>query len=63
MGYERLLQDCMNGEAGLFQDAAMVEGAWRIVQPILDAWKQPQATSPITPPAAPALRLPMHYWQ
>lgn len=41
VGYERLLQDCMNGEAGLFQDAAMVEGAWRIVQPILDAWTQP----------------------
>lgn len=39
VGYERLLQDCMNGESGLFQDAAMVEGAWRIVQPILDAWR------------------------
>ncbi|MEE7559391.1 glucose-6-phosphate dehydrogenase, partial [Xanthomonas sp. Kuri4-2] len=39
VGYERLLQDCMNGESGLFQDAAMVEGAWRIVQPILDAWQ------------------------
>ncbi|MBN6149104.1 glucose-6-phosphate dehydrogenase [Xanthomonas sp. AmX2] len=39
VGYERLLQDCMNGEAGLFQDATMVEAAWRIVQPILDAWK------------------------
>ncbi|WP_369977569.1 glucose-6-phosphate dehydrogenase [Xanthomonas bundabergensis] len=39
VGYERLLQDCMNGEAGLFQDATMVEAAWRIVQPILDAWQ------------------------
>jgi glucose-6-phosphate 1-dehydrogenase len=39
VGYERLLQDCMNGEAGLFQDATMVEAAWRIVQPILDAWR------------------------
>ncbi|WP_199680221.1 glucose-6-phosphate dehydrogenase [Xanthomonas sp. CFBP 7698] len=46
VGYERLLQDCMNGEAGLFQDAAMVEGAWRIVQPILDAWKQPASDFP-----------------
>lgn len=46
VGYERLLQDCMNGEAGLFQDAAMVEGAWRIVQPILDAWKQPPSDFP-----------------
>ena len=40
VGYEQLLRDCMNGESGLFQDAAMVEGAWRIVQPILDAWKE-----------------------
>jgi glucose-6-phosphate 1-dehydrogenase len=39
VGYERLLQDCMNGEAGLFQDATMVEAAWRIVQPLLDAWR------------------------
>ncbi|MCL1526546.1 glucose-6-phosphate dehydrogenase [Xanthomonas nasturtii] len=46
VGYERLLQDCMKGEAGLFQDAAMVEGAWRIVQPILDAWKQPPSDFP-----------------
>ncbi|MBB4129829.1 glucose-6-phosphate dehydrogenase [Xanthomonas sp. 3075] len=46
VGYERLLQDCMNGESGLFQDAAMVEGAWRIVQPILDAWKQPPSDFP-----------------
>ncbi|PPV11382.1 glucose-6-phosphate dehydrogenase [Xanthomonas axonopodis pv. vasculorum] len=46
VGYERLLQDCMNGEAGLFQDAAMVEGAWRIVQPILDAWTQPPSDFP-----------------
>ncbi|NMI21092.1 glucose-6-phosphate dehydrogenase [Xanthomonas hortorum pv. pelargonii] len=46
VGYERLLQDCMKGEAGLFQDAAMVEAAWRIVQPILDAWKQPPSDFP-----------------
>lgn len=39
VGYEQLLRDCMNGESGLFQDAAMVEAAWRIVQPILDAWR------------------------
>nr|WP_246432212.1 glucose-6-phosphate dehydrogenase [Xanthomonas theicola] len=41
VGYERLLQDCMHGEAGLFQDATMVEAAWRIVQPVLDAWQAP----------------------
>ena len=38
VGYERLLHDCMCGEAGLFQDAAMVDAAWRIVQPVLESW-------------------------
>nr|HBK45726.1 glucose-6-phosphate dehydrogenase [Xanthomonadaceae bacterium] len=46
VGYERLLQDCMNGESGLFQDAAMVDAAWRIVQPVLDAWKEPPGDFP-----------------
>jgi len=49
VGYEQLLRDCMNGESGLFQDAAMVEGAWRIVQPILDAWKEPPNDFPNYP--------------
>ena len=38
-GYERLLYDCMTGDATLFQRADMVEAAWRVVQPILDVWK------------------------
>lgn len=38
-GYERLLYDCMVGDATLFQRADMVETAWSIVEPILDAWK------------------------
>lgn len=38
-GYERLLYDCMVGDATLFQRAEMVEAAWRIVTPILDVWK------------------------
>jgi glucose-6-phosphate 1-dehydrogenase len=47
VGYERLLHDCMRGEAALFQDAAMVDAAWRIVQPVLDAWaKQPASEFP-----------------
>ncbi len=47
VGYERLLHDCMRGEAGLFQDAAMVDAAWRIVQPVLDAWaRQPAVEFP-----------------
>ncbi|MEW5977266.1 MAG: glucose-6-phosphate dehydrogenase [Acidobacteriota bacterium] len=38
-GYERLLYDCMTGDATLFQRADMVEAAWGVVQPILDVWK------------------------
>jgi glucose-6-phosphate 1-dehydrogenase len=37
-GYERLLFDCMTGDATLFQRADMVESAWGIVSPILDVW-------------------------
>ena len=44
VGYERLLHDCMRGEAALFQDATMVDAAWRIVQPVLDAWAKQPAT-------------------
>ncbi len=38
-GYERLLYDCMIGDATLFQRADMVEAGWRIVTPVLDVWK------------------------
>lgn len=37
-GYERLLFDCMVGDATLFQRADMVEAGWSIVTPILDVW-------------------------
>ena len=37
-GYERLLYDCMTGDATLFQRADMVEASWRIVSPVLDVW-------------------------
>jgi glucose-6-phosphate 1-dehydrogenase len=37
-GYERLLYDCMIGDATLFQRADMVEAGWRVIQPVLDAW-------------------------
>lgn len=37
-GYERLLFDCMIGDATLFQRADMVESSWSIVSPILDVW-------------------------
>ena len=38
-GYERLLYDCMIGDATLFQRADMIETGWAIVDPILDVWK------------------------
>jgi glucose-6-phosphate 1-dehydrogenase len=38
-GYERLLYDCMTGDATLFQRSDMVEAGWSVVAPILDVWK------------------------
>ncbi len=38
-GYERLLHDCMTGDATLFQRADMVEAGWSIVNPVMDVWK------------------------
>ncbi len=37
-GYERLLYDCMLGDATLFQRSDMVETAWGVVAPIQDVW-------------------------
>jgi glucose-6-phosphate 1-dehydrogenase len=37
-GYERLMYDCMMGDATLFQRADMVEAGWRVIQPVLDVW-------------------------
>ena len=46
-GYERLLYDCMIGDATLFQRADMVEESWKIVSPILDVWQnQPNGDVP-----------------
>ncbi len=44
-GYERLLFDCMIGDATLFQRADMVEASWKIVNPILDVWNAIPARS------------------
>ncbi len=38
-GYERLLYDCMCGDATLFQRADMVEAGWSVIQPVLDVWE------------------------
>ena len=37
-GYERLLRDCMAGDATLFQRSDMVEAGWKVIQPIIDVW-------------------------
>ena len=37
--YERLLLDCMLGDATLYSRGDTVEAAWNFIQPILDAWK------------------------
>jgi glucose-6-phosphate 1-dehydrogenase len=36
--YERLLLDCMQGDATLYARGDAVEAAWSFVQPILNAW-------------------------
>jgi glucose-6-phosphate 1-dehydrogenase len=46
-GYERLLHDCMVGDATLFQRADQVEAGWAVVDPIQKAW------SDATPPKFP----------
>ncbi|PYS26659.1 MAG: glucose-6-phosphate dehydrogenase [Acidobacteria bacterium] len=38
-GYERLLHDCMVGDATLFQRADQVEAGWSVVAPIQEAWQ------------------------
>ena len=38
-GHERLLYDCMLGDATLFQRADMVEAGWGVVSTIQDVWK------------------------
>lgn len=40
-GYERLLHDCMIGDQTLFRRADMVEAAWKIIAPLLEAYQQP----------------------
>ena len=37
--YERLLLDCMSGDATLYSRGDTVVAAWNFIQPILDTWK------------------------
>ena len=36
--YERLILDCLSGDATLYSRGDTVEAAWTFIQPILDAW-------------------------
>ncbi len=46
VGYETLLHDVMIGDQTRFTRADMVEHAWRVVQPMLDAWAAEKADFP-----------------
>jgi glucose-6-phosphate 1-dehydrogenase len=49
VGYETLLHDVMTGDQTRFTRADMVEHAWRVVQPVLDAWAAEKANFPNYP--------------
>ncbi len=38
--YERLIHDCLLGDATLYSRADAIESAWKICQPILDRWME-----------------------
>jgi glucose-6-phosphate 1-dehydrogenase len=38
--YQRLLLDCMQGDSTLYARGDAVEAAWRLVDPILEAWEK-----------------------
>lgn len=38
--YQRLLHDCMIGDATLYSRADAIESAWEVCQPILDRWAE-----------------------
>ncbi len=46
VGYETLIYDVMMGDPTLFMRADMVEEAWRVVQPVLDAWAADKSEIP-----------------
>lgn len=50
-GYEVMFYTCMLGDATLFSRSDLVETAWRIAQPMLDAW---EASPPTDYPNYPA---------
>jgi glucose-6-phosphate 1-dehydrogenase len=67
--YERLIMDAMRGEATLFTRDDEVEGQWRVIDPILEAWGKdevPLVTYPAGsagPEEADALLASGHRWR
>ncbi|HEY3473616.1 MAG TPA: glucose-6-phosphate dehydrogenase [Anaerolineales bacterium] len=45
--YERLLLDVLTGDASLFTRADEVETAWRLIDPILQAWESSSVKQPL----------------
>jgi len=45
--YERLILDAINGDAQLFIRSDEIESAWRIVDPIIERWRQDPAAPPM----------------
>ena len=43
--YERLIEDAMDGDAGLFIRADQIEEAWSIVDPLLQCWADPASAA------------------
>ena len=41
--YERLLLDALNGDASLFTRSDEIELAWRLIDPLIQAWESPDA--------------------
>jgi glucose-6-phosphate 1-dehydrogenase len=50
--YERLLLDCMRGDATLFARRDEVDEAWRFVTPILEAWEHDPSAVPTYEPGS-----------
>jgi glucose-6-phosphate 1-dehydrogenase len=65
-GYEKLLYDCIVGDATHFHRADMVEAAWKVADPILGTWSDhPRGNLPIYAPGTwgPPEAEQHHRWQ
>ena len=65
-GYEKLLYDCIVGDATLFHRTDMVEAAWKVADPILGTWAcHPHENLPIYAPGTwgPPEAEQHHLWQ